>query len=124
MNANKNVLTILIHRPVADVFAYTINPSNTSKWVEGVSEETIDTNIVDMGTKFKNDLGELKVTDIAKDKVFELSDTAGSYVVRYEYEPTDIGTSLTYSEWMEDGSDLCTPMKLNSLEKLKECLEL
>lgn len=37
-----NTLSIVINKPVADVFAFTVDPANTPRWIDGIVEEVTD----------------------------------------------------------------------------------
>lgn len=120
----ENVLEIRIKRPVADVFAFAIDPANTPNWIESITHEEIDTTEVAVGTTYTNDTGILIVSAFEKDQVFELTSDDGSYVVRYEFEAiTDSESKLVYSDGMTDGTSLKNPLGMDALRKLKSLLE-
>ena len=120
----ENILEIRIKRPVADVFAFAIDPANTPSWIESITHEEIDTTEVAVGTTYTNDTGILIVSAFEQDRVFELTSDNGSYVVRYEFEAiTDSESKLIYSEWMTDGTNIQNPLGMDTLKRLKSLLE-
>lgn len=46
--------TIAIEKPAQKVFAFTINPDNTPKWVDVVVEEQTNETPTKLGTIYKN----------------------------------------------------------------------
>lgn len=66
MKSNK--IEIIIQSPVSEVFEYTVNPENTPLWIEEVSRETINTNILKIGTIYSNEYGEMEVTQLENNK--------------------------------------------------------
>jgi hypothetical protein len=124
----ENTISIKINRPVQDVFEYTINPNNTSKWIEHLIFEESSTYPPVLGTTYRNHCSdgvwdEYEVTDITADQVFELSSKDGVYHVRYTYKAIDNEKSeLEYFEWVDE-DELDNPFGLNELNKLKELME-
>ena len=119
----QNVRTIVINRPVGEVFEFTINPDNTDKWFIGTGVETTSEWPPKINTIYKNQWGVLRVTAFKENQVFQLSKETADYHVRYEY--ADVGgggqkTELAYTEW---GDDLTEPTTMEPFEKLKELLE-
>jgi hypothetical protein len=119
-----NELEITINKPIEEVFAFTLEPKNTPKWVEAVSEETVNTEQIGLGTIYSTEYRELEVTDYDRDKFFELTNHKTSYVCSYTYKKINDDTAqIIYFEYMQDGSNLADPMKQKSFEKLRELLE-
>ncbi|NQU83446.1 MAG: hypothetical protein HQ536_01925 [Parcubacteria group bacterium] len=126
---NKNKLTIIIKKPIKEVFEYTINPDNTHKWINGVAEEKTDVWPIGIGTVYinrgKNDKEwtEYEVIKLEKNKLFTLRKSDFNYYVEYTYRAIDdTTTELTYLEWIEDGN-LEDPFDQSILSKLKSIME-
>ena len=123
-----NILEIIISAPVEEVFEFTINPSNTPKWIKNIVREETNERPVKIGTVYKNlnDKGiwtEYEVIQLEENKLFELKQKNNSYFVRYDYKLISPGTTkLTYTEWVEEG-DINNPFGKDVLEKLKEIIE-
>lgn len=126
---NKNVLQIVIKKPVDEVFSFTTKPENTAIWITSVTEEKIDAHPIKVGTVYKNtsdgiSWDEYICTKYEEGKVFELKNMHTPYMVEYTYESHGKKiTKLTYSEWMSDGSDLSSVFEMKTLERLKMILE-
>lgn len=120
---NKNTLYIDIKTSVEELFAFTINPNNTSSWVGTIEKEVVDTYPIALGTIYTNDFSRLVVSAFTEGALFELSEIDGEYIVRYTYTSTKEGAHLEYTEWMRDGSNLNEPFVQANLEKLKKALE-
>lgn len=124
----ENKLTILISKPIAEVFAFSTDPENTPKWIDTISTEEIDGFPIKIGSIYKNanlagEWSEYIVSDFKENIIFELSDKNSSYKVRYTYTPiSDQEMKLEYFEWMEEG-ELGSPLPMKPLEKLKTAIE-
>jgi uncharacterized protein YndB with AHSA1/START domain len=86
----ENTLSIIINRPIAEVFAYSINPQNTPKWFDTIAEEVAEVFPPVIGTQYKNrrENGEwnyYKVVEYLLNQVFTLAEVNGAYKVRYIY---------------------------------------
>ena len=124
----ENKVTIIINRPIEDVFKFTTNPKNTHLWIPSVQEEISDEFPPKMGTQYKNrsensDWNFYKVIENKPFKVFTLSDLEGNYHVRYTYHKLNNNqTEMEYFEWMEDG-ELKNPFTQDILDNLKLVME-
>lgn len=124
----ENKLKVLIKKPVKIVFNFTIDPSNTHRWIESITEETIQGKEIKLGTRYvnKDTNGNLNLYDVTKfeeNKVFELKSFPPFYTVRYMYtEVSDDETELEYHEWTEYDK-LSQPFEQSYLEKLKNIIE-
>ena len=127
----KNVLSVEIKRPLAEVFKFTINPVNTPKWIDGIVEERTNEPQVQIGTIYKNrksleveEWTTYKVVAFEQDRIFWLAqiDPKSSYNVTYLYEQIEGGTKLTYAEWVKSGK-LEEPFTAATMEKLRGVLE-
>ncbi|MCD4704458.1 hypothetical protein K8R66_00065 [bacterium] len=126
---NKNKLTILINKSIEEVFEFTTNPKNTSKWVDSIFEEKVDSLPVKIGSIYKNrgknskKWDEYEVIKLEKNKLFTIKDSDNNYYVEYTYRSiNDKKTELTYLEWVEKG-DLKDPFNQKTLQKLKTEIE-
>jgi len=123
----ENRISIVINKPVQEVFTFTIDPNNTPKWIDGIKEEQISEQPVKVGTIYKNtnngkDWNVYQVIEFEKNKVFTLKQQGSSYHVRYTYEPlNELMTKLTYFEWNKEG--IANPFSIQALEKLKAIIE-
>lgn len=124
----KNKLTISIRKPVAQVFAFLLDPTKSPLWVDGfVREETSEWPVRE-GTVYRNlnpegVWNEYVITSIEANKAFILRAKDGNYHVRYTLTPvSDTETELEYYEWVIRGT-LSQPFSQDILEKLKGVLE-
>ncbi|HRH55688.1 MAG TPA: SRPBCC family protein [Candidatus Paceibacterota bacterium] len=121
-------LTVRIKRPIADVFEFTTNPSNTSKWIDSVAGERADSFPPKIGTMYENwdsarKITEYRVSRYEPNAVFQLDATKQDYKVRYTYTPiSENETELEYYEWSESDK-LHAPFMQEILDTLKEVME-
>ena len=121
-------LTIVISKPVSEVFAFTTNPENTSKWIDGIVLEETSETPPKLGTIYRNkgesgNWNEYEMTIFVIDKMFELSHINGNYYVRYTFTPTNEGQcEFEYYEWVDEG-ELDDNFSQKVLEQLKSIME-
>lgn len=121
-------LTIVINKPVSEVFEYTINPANTPNWIDGIVLEETNEFPAKLGTIYRNknklgDWNEYKMTYFVKDKMFELKHKNGFYYVRYSFRTTKEGyCNFEYYEWVTKGH-LDDTFSDKVLQKLKTKIE-
>jgi uncharacterized protein YndB with AHSA1/START domain len=121
-------LSIVINKPVSEVFEFTTNPANTSKWIDGIAAEETNETPPKLGTIYRNKVesgswNEYKMTVFEKDKTFTLSRINGNYHVRYTFSPTSQnGCEFEYYEWVDDG-ELDDTFSQEVLKKLKNLME-
>jgi hypothetical protein len=119
-----NEIRITIQALPEKVFEFTVEPKNTKQWVDGIGEETVNTQQIGLGTIYTNHFGSLEVTDYERNKFFELTNKENSYCCSYSYRKLeDEATELTYFEYMQDGSELEEPMKHENFKQLQKILE-
>ncbi len=123
----ENKITIIINKPIEDVFEFTTNPKNTHLWVPSIVEEGADEYPPQIGTKYKNrgndsDWDFYKVVEFQNNKIFTLSDLENNYHVKYTYRKiNDNQTEMEYFEWMENG-ELSNPFTEDIIQKLKSVM--
>lgn len=124
----ENKLKIIIHRPIKEVFDFTINPKNTPLWIENLKEETAKPYPPKIGTIYKNTGDNKKwdsyeVIEFEQNKIFTLRASDGNYHVRYTYRMIDSNkTEMVYYEWVDRGK-LDKPFSQKVLNKLKDVME-
>ena len=119
--------TIRINKPVSEVFAFTLNPQNTPKWIESIVQEEVNEYPTKQGTKYRNQNKEGKwseyiVTEFEKDKMFTWIKDDKSYFVRYSFTPTDDNSTELEYEWPDKGK-VDKSFIQEILDKLKHVLE-
>lgn len=120
-------LSIVINKPVSEVFEFTTNPVNTAKWIDGIVVEETNEMPPKLGTIYRNkgeggNWNEYEMTEFEKDKTFTLTRLNGNYHVRYTFKPVDEGCDFEYYEWVDEG-ELDDTFSQEVLEKLKSILE-
>jgi uncharacterized protein YndB with AHSA1/START domain len=109
----KTKLSIIIRRPVADVFAYVTTIENFPRWSNGLIKESHQTSPGPVGagtifTQQKSCLGrwfktEFEVVAYKPDQEFCVTSRMGSLPFQgcYTFEPVDEGTRFTHSSQVE-----------------------
>ena len=124
----QNKITIIINKPIKEVFEFTTNPKNTHLWIPSIDEEIAEEYPSKINTQYKNrgkdsDWDFYKVLEFEENKIFTLTDLEGNYSVRYTYKKlSDNQTEMEYFEWMKDG-ELSNPFTKEILMKLKSIME-
>lgn len=124
----ENRLSIVIDRPVNAVFEFTLDPSNTPKWVEGIKQEESNEWPAKVGTIYRNESQDgvwrqYVLTELEQSTTFTLTSTEGNYSVRYSFKKVnDSSTEFEYFEWVDEGV-LAEPFTPATLDKLKLILE-
>lgn len=121
-------VTIQINKPLPDVFAFTINPKNTSLYVDSILVEETNEWPVKKGSIYRNkrknsEWSEYEITEFKENELFELRKKDADTVVRYTFKPiAKLITELEYYVKMEVGElDEASIKKI--VEKLKAVLE-
>ncbi len=124
----ENKVTVIIDKPIDEVFEFTTNPKNTHLWVPFISEEISSEYPPKIGTIYRscreNDSwSEMKVVEFDNNKKFVISDLDENLFVKYVYrELSENSTELEYSDWMID-KDFHSPITKDVLENLKKVME-
>ena len=125
--SKENRISVVINKPISEVFEFTINPENTPKWIEYIKDEQVNERPIKIGTIYRNtnngkDWDAYRVVEFDKNKLFTLKKRGSSYQVSYIYESLGASqTKLTYFEQDEKG--LKDPFSVRVLEKLKSVIE-
>lgn len=120
--------TVVINKPIDEVFAASLNPKNTPQWINSIAEEQASDSPAKLGTTYRNrgetgDWSEYKITAFDNNKSFTLSRKDGVYHVRYTFKPlTTNQTEFEYCEW-EDMGKLENPLPAEAIQKLKLLIE-
>lgn len=121
-------LSIVIKKPIEEVFSYAIDSNNISKWYPSIKEEIPSEIPVKNGTIIKNrgeDLSKWNyyvVRDFIENKTFTLNQNGTSYHVKYTFSSVEDGTLFEYFEWVDIG-ELEDPSSMENLISLKKNLE-
>ena len=124
----KNKITIIINKPVKDVFEFTTNPQNTHLWIPSIIEEISEIYPPKINTQYKNrgkdsEWDFYKVLEFEDNKIFTLIDLDENYTVKYTYKKlSDNQTKMEYFEWTKEG-ELNNPFTKDILLKLKSTIE-
>src|SRR3990167_8150726 len=123
-------LTIQINRPAADVFAFTINPKNTPRYVDSIVTEETNEWPVKVGTIYRNkrensEWSEYEVIELKENELFVLR-KKDSFLVSYTFKSIDDNTTEFEFYVRTEVGELDEPsIKAikNIVEKLKIVLE-
>ena len=120
-------IAITINKSITDVFAFTIDPTNTPKWISAVILEKTNEWPVKVGTVYKSQDSsgtwrELVMTEYEENKTFVLSENNGFHI-RYTFESlSENKTLLSFHIWTDHG-DLKNYFTTEVLKKLKSTIE-
>ncbi len=124
----ENKITVIINKPIDEVFEFTTNPKNTHLWIPSISEEVADEYPPKINMEYRNrgdsaDWNKYKVVDFEKNRVFILFNLEDKYFVKYSYHKLDDNrTEMEYFEWMIDG-ELISPFTEDIFGNLKKVME-
>jgi uncharacterized protein YndB with AHSA1/START domain len=124
-----NTLTIVINKPVEEVFTFILDPANTAKWVSSIETEETNEWPVKVGSIYRNSgkdgiWSQFELTELSTNTLFTLvSYPDKDFFVRYQLKAlADNSTEFKYDEWVETGA-LDDPFTLEGLTELKTVLE-
>ena len=125
--------TVVINRPVGEVFSYLTNPDNLPEWQSGVTEARKEgEGLLGAGsrlTEVRTFLGKrisstLEVTAYEPDREFSIRVVTGPipFAVRHVFEPADGGTRITFSGEGEPGNlfKLAEPLVARAVKRQSE----
>jgi hypothetical protein len=122
------VLSIVVNRPVKDVWEFTTNPLHTSEWVDFIKAEQSSAWPAHVGATYRNQNingseSEYKVTAWEPYSRFELTEINDSFSVEYTYQiVSDDQCELRYLETTKDGQ-LSETFTQDQLVRLKTVME-
>ncbi len=124
----ENKVSIVINKPIGEVFEFTTNPKNTHRWVPSITEEVADEYPPKTGTLYRNrrENGEwsvYRVVEFIPNRSFVMSEGDGNFSVQYTYKEIDENmTELTFLGWVKEG-ELTKTFSDTVLQGLKEIME-
>lgn len=110
------------------IFAFVLDPKNTPKWIDSITDEETNEWPVREGTVYRNKnqdgaWNEYVITSFERDKSFTMKMKDGNYHVQYTLTPiSETESSLEYLEWVIRGA-LVDPFTDDMLLTLKTVLE-
>lgn len=127
-NMKENTLTVIISKPINEVFQFTTDPAKTPLWINSVAVEQTNEWPPKVGTVYKNrghsgPWSTYKVSKFKENEEFELIKEDSIYHVNYAYSANSDGsTKLIYREWVTKG-ELEEPFTQETLNNLKNVME-
>lgn len=127
-----NVLTIEIAKPVSEVFAATLDPKNTHKWISFIIEEKASEFPPKIGTIYSQRVREadgsesksaIVVVGLIPNTFLAFHSVNSKYACYYTYESIPSGTRFTYSEDAGAGEKLTMSFTQHQMLALKKLLE-
>lgn len=123
-----NRLSIIIAATADKAFNFSLNSTNTPRWISSVISEVNDGDPPKLGTKYtnlniNNDESEYVITHFDKGKSFTMSQIGSDYRVRYTFRSLPNNqTEFEYYEWVESG-ELEHPFSQVELDNFKRIIE-
>lgn len=120
-------MTIVIDKPIQEVFNFSLDPKNTPKWISDIEIEETSEWPVKRGTIYRNKRpgdawNTYELTAIESPYTFTLTSKDTDFSVRYTFK--DLGdqkTEFEYFEWTKDKP--FDKFTFDHLEKFKEIVE-
>ena len=122
-----NRMTIVIDKPIQEVFDFSLNPENTPKWIPDIAVEETSEWPVKVGTIYRNKRARgawntYELVEIVPGSTFTLKSKDTDFSVRYTFkELPDHKTEFEYYEWVESGT--IDPFTFEHLEKFRDLVE-
>ena len=119
--------TVTVNKPVEEVFDFCINPENTPKWIDSITQEQTNEWPVKLGTIYRNqrkdgNWSEYEVTALEPNKIFTLSKKDDNFYVKYAFTPVNKTTTELEYELPNNGKVDEAFIKA-ALDKLKYVME-
>lgn len=124
----ENTLTVQVDCSARELFDFTLNPSNTPKWVDDIVVEETNETPPRLGTIYRNqnpqgEWREFQLTTFEDGERFVLSQQNSAYRVEYTFKPLgNDRCELVYHEWVNEG-ELQNPVTQSFLDELKAVVE-
>jgi hypothetical protein len=124
----QNTLSIIIKKPVEQVYVFTTTPPNSSKWIPGIINETTNEWPIKVGTIYSlifksGEISKVKVVNLHPSLLIEWESMDGNYHCRYQLiKQTSDSCKLIYDEWV-DRNKIAEPFTQDTLKHLKTAIE-
>lgn len=119
--------TVQIKCPIAEVFAFTLNPTNTPKWVDSIAFEETNEWPVRVGSIYRSksktgEWSELILTAFEENKMFSMTKKDSNYHVTYIFTSIHPDKTELKYVWVDNG-ELEETIIQTLVNKLKRVIE-